>query len=365
MYANRKAPGLQLLGLTLFITLIAAACTAATVTPDPEVATAPVLAVATFTPRPITSTPAPLQLITALPNVTVIATEAGSTSEDKTIVVEQVAQPTQSPPESTSGAPLAATTAPTAAPVVVSSGASRPPVARVVPGTPEPSTSTNLLTNPGWEAGYTWNADGLAAPNGWVMEYAQQPQPFIEDQENEWLKPETVVWRIEDAPAWETDLFFLEGGWTLKVFGAWKPVWVRFSQVVTVPPGTRLRFSVPVYPDAVEGYAENIGKVFSTDPLSSEVRLFVTTATLEPDGLPVAEGQPTPVPDFMSDVPAVLADTGYTNGYAMRFGEWSTVVLEFTMPASGSVTVAFEVRGRWGLVNNGWFTDDVRLEVIP
>ena len=246
MYATRKTLWLQLFGLTL---LGLVACQPAPVSPDIDI-TAPVLALRTPSPLVVTTTPHPTE--TATPTVTPSPIGVAGGGQGGGGQSSDGVAATGIPPANDQTPAV-----PAPAPVV---GNIRPVSANILPGTPEPATRANLLANPSFEGGYTWNADGLAAPNGWVMEYAQQPEPWIDQQNSDWLKPETVNWRIEDAPAWETDLLFLAGDWNLKVFGAWKPVWFRLSQTISAAPGQRLRLTVPVYHDTVEDYQEIVGR---------------------------------------------------------------------------------------------------------
>lgn len=199
--------------------------------------------------------------------------------------------------------------------------------------------TTNLLQNAGFEDGYyKWNGvPELTIPNGWEFWHANQSTPWIDRQGQNWDTPEAVVWNIADAPQEERSLFFIDGRYTLKVFGGWKAIWFKLTQQVTsAPVGQRLRLTVPVFPDLVSEYGDK-GKLWAPDPLSGEVRLSIT------------QGE------------TALADSGYLTGNTVRYGQMNFLTLEFNAP-SPPFTVNIECRGRWGIVNNGWFIDRPTLE---
>lgn len=268
-------------------------------------------------------------------------------------------QPTSTPPPTFTPPPTVnATDSPPG-------GSPQPPVAVIKLGTSPAATSANYLSNAGFEGNFVFNSDLVNQPDSWTVEYARYNHPFISEQDDPWHEPETVIFRQNQAPPWEADLFFIEGVTVFKTFGPWRPNWTRISQPVNLTPGERVRLTAHVFPDLVSGLDIGGHKIWADDPLAGEIRLFATTATLEDDGYPWGEVPEDPdEPHFLDAVPNVFADTGFYNGVQMPFGDWSTVTLEFNVPASGSFTVAVEVRGRWGLKSNGFIIDDVRLERI-
>ena len=79
----------------------------------------------------------------------------------------------------------------------------------------------NLLTNPGFNAGYHHQDDvsELTVPDGWQLYYVDN-DTFPGCGTPPAYRPESVVWNIEDAPKHEKKLFFLDGNYCLKVFKA-------------------------------------------------------------------------------------------------------------------------------------------------
>lgn len=115
----------------------------------------------------------------------------------------------------------------------------------------------NLLTNPGFEAGY-YNQDGIsqvAVPNGWRMHWLDNVTFPGAENGLPAYRPETVVWNIADAPPHEQTLFFRDGSYALKVFKSWAPMYAALSQDVSgLQVGRRYRFVVPIFIDIIEDY---------------------------------------------------------------------------------------------------------------
>jgi len=198
----------------------------------------------------------------------------------------------------------------------------------------------NLLTNGSFETGYYHHNQipELAIPKGWNFWFSPADAPKISRQDSPWGRPETVVWNIKDAPAQEQPLFFRDGSYNFKSFGAWRPIWWKLSQSVSgLVPGATYRFTVPIFPDLVMDY-QGHKKVFADDMLAGEHRLMVE-----------AGGK--------------TFDTGYLNGNKVPFGQYTEVTLDFS-PPTAKAALTIDIRGRWGLRNNGWFLDDCSLERI-
>lgn len=180
---------------------------------------------------------------------------------------------------------------------------------------------------------YRWNGiREIVIPNEWNFWYQTDKTLRINRQDSPFDPPETVVWYKKDAPSWEQDLFFLSGDYCLKVFKGWGVIWWRLFQTVSgLEAGERYRFTAPIYPDLVMDYKDG-QKVFADDPLAGEVRLT-----------------------------AGASDTGYLVG--LEYGKYTRFTVDFT--ASGPTEeVSLECRGRWGLINNGWFVDSLDLEKL-
>ncbi len=197
----------------------------------------------------------------------------------------------------------------------------------------------NLLTNPDFENGYyLYNSQSsLAVPNNWNLWFAPPEQAKIEDQTDIWGQPETLVWfggEGSGVPEKEIKEFFRNGEYTLKIFGSWRPVWSTFyTDVSGLTPGQNYTFIVPIYPDLVEKYTDGAPKTFA-GANAGEHRLKAET----PAG-------------------AVVLDSGWFN---LEPGKWHEPQLTFTA-TEATMRLAFEVRGKWGLVNNGWFVDQLQL----
>ena len=198
----------------------------------------------------------------------------------------------------------------------------------------------NLLVNGSFDDGH-YNKDGvpeLAIPNGWGFWYMPKGAPLVSRQDSDWFPPETVVWNIKDAPENERDVFFLSGAYCLKVFKGWGPIWWRLAQAVFgLVSGARYRFSVPIHPDLVMAMS-GAQKIYANDMLAGEHILSVKSGSS-------------------------VFETGWQDGERVPFGKYTVLQLEF-VAAGGGAEVAVEVRGRWGLLNNGWFLDALSLERI-
>jgi len=206
---------------------------------------------------------------------------------------------------------------------------------------PVPTPQGDSMLNGNFEDGY-YLKDGvpeLAIPNSWDFWYAPAGTPHLDRQSQDFNPPEAVVWNRDQAPANERDVFWLSGQFCLKVFAGWKPIWWKLFQRVTgFTVGRRYLFTTPVFPDLVMDYDSSNNKIWADDPLAGEVRLSAVSG-------------------------APLADSGWLNGSNFEFGKYSEHTLLFTADAT-EVEVALECRGRWGLINNGFFCDSLRLEAV-
>jgi hypothetical protein len=57
----------------------------------------------------------------------------------------------------------------------------------------------------------------------------------------------------------------------------------------------------------------------------------------------------------------LLADGGEGGWIFVAFGRKNTYTYQFTIAEARTVTVGAAIRGRWAIMNNGWFMDDWRL----
>ncbi len=197
--------------------------------------------------------------------------------------------------------------------------------------------ATNLLTNPGFEEGwYYWNLiPELSVPNGWGFWWADSGTALLDPQDHAWARPEVVTWLntgfgddFQQAWAWR------DGTHTLKVFGAWRPIWFRLNQDVSgLTSGASYKFTVPIRPETVFSWDP---KVYSGETNAGEYRLIARSG-----------GQ--------------TFETGWLDATSVPPGQWNLLQLTFQLPSS-SVSVEVEVRGRWGLVNNAFYLDQLSLE---
>lgn len=198
---------------------------------------------------------------------------------------------------------------------------------------PPVRAATNLLTNPGFENGwYHWNSvPELAIPNGWNFWYADAGVPLLVPQDHVWGRPETVTWLY--PPGYAETWFWRGGFYTLKVFGAWRPIWFRLNQTVTgLTPGASYRFTVPIYPETVASWDP---KVYAGETNAGEYQLITRSG-----------GQ--------------TVSTGWLDAASVPPGQWTALQITF-QAQSTSATVEAEIRGRWGLINNAFFLDELSL----
>ncbi len=213
------------------------------------------------------------------------------------------------------------------------------PVIVVTPPAQGATTGGNLLRNPNFDEGhYHWHGiPEIVIPNEWDFWYQTDKQIRLDRQDQGFDPPECVVWNKGGAPLEERPLFFLSGDYCLKVFKGWGVIWWRIFQTVKgLTPGQRYRFTAPVYPDLYMDYKQ--GKIMADDPLAGEVRLSVKSGGKE-------------------------TETGWLNGNTFPFGKYTFFTLDFVANDT-SAEVSLECRGRWGLLNNGWFADSLKLEAI-
>lgn len=197
----------------------------------------------------------------------------------------------------------------------------------------------NLLPNPNFEDGHYLynNQSSLAVPNNWTLWFAPPEMDKLGGQDDPWGQPETVVWYggNDAVPDSDKNEFFRNGDYTLKIFGAWRPVWSTFyTDVSGLTPGVNYTLTVPIYPDLISGYQSNGQKIFA-DEDAGQHRLRVE----------------------IPNTGVVVHDSDWFN---LKPGEWHERSMTFTASQS-TMRIAFEMRGKWGLSNNGWFVDEVSL----
>jgi len=275
-----------------------------------------------------------------------------------------------SPPETATAVP--ATVPPTwtvAPPATPAAGATRAPTITSVPtntpfptltalavpsDTPQPtatiditattiasSTSTptatltleNLLPNPSFELGW-YHVSGiveLQVPRGWFLGWHEGGNDLDSDPWNRYVRPESRILNGDFLPDDEHDLFIWDGQQTLKVFKRTGALYFWLATNVFLEPGSYL-LEVNVFPDMVAEYSEIGGKIWAPDPLSAELRFIHN------------------------------GEVG--NWIFPQFGQKNTFRYAFQIGEPQSVRLGVAFRGRWAILNNGWFFDDWSLSQL-
>jgi hypothetical protein len=232
------------------------------------------------------------------------------------------------------------TTEPTSEPTATSQeipSTTPPPIPSATAGivaTPDsPRSGANLLPNGSFEEGW-YHKNGipeLQVPNRWTLEWQEGHNNLDPDPWNAYLRPESRILSADFLPAREHSTFIWDGKHTVKIFKKTGAIHFWLTTNVDLQPGTYV-FEISFFPDLIDGYTENGGKVWAPDPLSGEVRFIVN----QPVG-------PWTFPDF---------------------GKKITMQYRFDISSPSLVRIGAAFRGRWAIDNNGWFLDDWSLERI-
>ncbi len=192
--------------------------------------------------------------------------------------------------------------------------------------TPPPVVGANLLPNPGFESGW-YNHQGVAelqVPHEWRLEWEEGNNSLDPDPWNRWVRPETRVLSDVFLPPAERPIFIWDGRHTVKVFKQYGAISFRLVTEVPLDAG-RYVLDISVFPDLIVGYTPAGEKIWAPDPLSGEIQLVAG---------PSASGWERP-----------------------RFGRRNRYSLTFDVESAASLTLGVAVRGRWAILNNGWFLD--------
>lgn len=218
----------------------------------------------------------------------------------------------------------------TPAPVVPTTTPPNPTTPAPNPTAPAPVPSGhNLLPNPSFEDGW-YNQNGipeLQLPVHWTFEWDEGNNPFDSAPWSDFVRPETRVLSTAFLPSSEHSLYIYNGNYTVKIFKGNGANSFRLMTDVTLNPGTYV-FKINVFPDMVHAY-DNGRKVWAPDPISGELRFIV--------------------------------GSGGSNWILPTFGQRNTLTHTFTMNTTQTIRVGVAMRGRYALVNNGWFMDDWSL----
>lgn len=212
-----------------------------------------------------------------------------------------------------------------------------PPTQRQPPGQVTPSSASedaaNILNNPSFEG--DWYHQGgdpeLQIPSEWRFEFTEGENSLDPDPWNKWVRPEVRVIPKEFLPLGEHDLFIWEGDQTLKIFKGQGAINVRLLTTQNLPAGT-YQFTVFAYPDLVVDYTNSGRKVFADEREAGEVQFLID---------------------------------GKTSGWFYpTVGTKNRLSYSFVIEEEHQVTLGIAIRGRWAILNNGWFFDDFRLQQI-
>ena len=243
--------------------------------------------------------------------------------------VAELGEIAQTPTKHPSRTPLPTNTA-----TIVPSATAEPTATDTPQATSSPPLTGNLLPNPSFEQGW-YHPSGipeLQIPVHWRFEWEEGGNPLDPDPWNIYVRPEVRVLSPDFLPSFEHQLYIWDGMRTLKIFKREGAVHVRLLTEVALPAGS-YEFQIKVYPDMIVDYDKDGNKIWAPDPLSGELCFIV-------DG---------------SKSDWILPVFGRQNIYRHQFD---------TSAFSGAVTVGVAFRGRWAILNNGWFVDDWTLYKI-
>lgn len=207
------------------------------------------------------------------------------------------------------------------------------PTATPTTAPPAPVPIGNLLPNSSFEGGWyhPGNIPELQIPADWRFEWDEGSTGFGNNPWDVYLRPEVRVLAWEYLPPAEHSLFIFGGNKTVKVFKGSGAVSFKLLTDVTLTPG-RYQLEINLFPDLVMAY-ENGQKVWADDFLAGEVKLQ-----------------------------AGASNTGWLYP---TFGQKNSLRYTFTISQTQTITVGAAVRGRFALLNNGWFLDEWALYRLP
>jgi hypothetical protein len=174
---------------------------------------------------------------------------------------------------------------------------------------PPPIVDTsNWLPNPSFEEGwYHYNGiPELQVANQWRLEWDEGENPLDSASWNRFVRPETRLLNRDFLPSSEHSTFIWDGDWTVKVF---KREGALSFRLIT------------------DGR-----KVWASDPQSGELQ-------------------------FIVDVPA-------SQWYFPTFGQKNTLMHAFEVTEARTYRIGVAFRGRWAILNNGWFMDDWSIQQL-
>lgn len=198
------------------------------------------------------------------------------------------------------------------------------------PPPPPAGGGANLLPNPSFEEGWyhLHGSPELQVPDRWLLEWDAGPNPLDPDPWNAFVRPESRVLPAHFLPPAEHATFIWDGRQTVKIFKGEGALSFRLLTDVHLEPGSYV-LEINVFPDLVVGYTAGGSKIWAPDPLSGEVRLVV--------------------------------DGGGSGWMLTAFGQKNSFYHTFQVDQARPVRLGVAIRGRWAILNNGWFMDDWSL----
>lgn len=281
-------------------------------TPSPETVILPALTKVFAATVPPTWTPLPAN--SATPHTRATPAQTITTAPTRTAFPTLTAVPTvtETPPPS-------ATVNFTATEVAISTPTLTPTL-----------NAENLLPNPSFELGW-YHLDGISElqiPSDWFLGWHEGKNDLDSDPWNAYVRPESRILSGDFLPADEHELYIWDGARTVKVFKRTGALYFWLATNVQLEPGSYL-LEINVFPDMVDDYTELGGKVWAPDPLSAELRF--------------------------------IHDGEVGNWIFPVFGQVSSYRYAFQVDEPALVRLGAAFRGRWAILNNGWFLDDWSL----
>ncbi|MFQ5434246.1 MAG: hypothetical protein ACE5FD_05150 [Anaerolineae bacterium] len=197
-----------------------------------------------------------------------------------------------------------------------------------VPAGPTPGNNSGKLVNGSFENGWTTVAYGNQIPNGWTVTWLE-PGDALYDGSNTVTGICECVHKLDwQLPPSQrpggTDALILDGVAVYKVFSP-QIFGLEMRQTVTgLAPGENWRLTVPI----------RVHLNGETDPWGAQTYVEV-------NGI----GQ-------------------WKNGFEMGDQQWYDHILDFTIPANGTIEVIIRFQNKW-LGTKDFFIDNLRLEKLP
>ncbi|MEM7112019.1 MAG: LysM peptidoglycan-binding domain-containing protein [Chloroflexota bacterium] len=199
------------------------------------------------------------------------------------------------------------------------------------PAPPPVASGSNLLANGSFEAGW-YHPNGipeLQVPEHWQLEWDEGATGFGLEPWDIFVRPETRVLPANFLPPHEHSLFIWDGEQTVKIFKGRGPVSFRLLTNVQLAPGT-YQFAISLFPDLVKEVQG--GQKVWADNGAGEMQFIVN---------------------------------GQRQGWqTTTVGQRNTITHTFSINQAQTVSLGIGVRGKYAILNNGWFMDDWRLQKV-